>query len=173
MKKLNKIIAIALIVLSVCALAACGGDKYANIKLNVSGIGANLVKLCRFEYTPDVIDDPSVAASTLKLDESMLNTVDGKPEIFYAVSAGYPEAVFVIGAKDAASAKSISEGPIKDWIKFNREGYESYGPDQVPKLDSAVNTVAGRYVILIVSNDNAAAKNTLTGLLDTALSIAE
>ena len=169
--KTKKILAIILALAALTAICACGGDKYAKLSVDVSGIGRNLLNIARFEFKPEIVDNPELAAEQLKLANADLNMVDGKPEIFYAVSASSPEAVFVIGAKDAAAAKSISQGPVKDWIAAYRKGYESYGPEQVPKLDSCVNMTAGRYVFVVVSNDNAAAKKSLTGLLDTALKI--
>ncbi len=169
---MKKLIAIALVIVTCCAcIAGCGGDKYADLKLDVNGFGRNLLGSSSFQYAPEALDNPEFAAETLKIDTADLNTADGKPELFYSVSASSPEAVFVIGAKDAAAAKKISDGPIKDWIKVNRDGYANYGPEQVPKLDSAINRVAGRYVIVVVSSDNAAAKTKLTSLLDTALSL--
>ncbi len=168
---MKRIFALILALTALMAVCACGGDKYANLKLDVNGIGQNLLKLCSFEMKPEAIDDPAVAVSNLKLSSDQLNTADGKAEVFYAVSASSPEAVMVIGAKDAAAAKAISDGPVKNWIADYRKGYESYGPEQVPKLDSCVNMTAGRYVFLVVSNDNTAAKTTLTGLLDTALKL--
>ncbi|MBQ7061321.1 MAG: DUF4358 domain-containing protein [Clostridia bacterium] len=171
MKKLNRILAIILVLAALTAVCACGGDKYAKLSVDVNGIGRNMLNIARFEFKPEVMDDPAFAAEQLKLATADLNMIDGKPEIFYAVSAASPEAVFVIGARDAAAAKSISNGPIKNWIADYREGYSSYGPEQVPKLDSCVNMTAGRYVFVIVSNDNAAAKKSLTDLLDTALKI--
>lgn len=168
---MKKLIAIILALLSVCSILACGGDKYADLKINVDGFGRNLIKSCTFDYQADVLEDADTAAANLKIDPALLNTVDGKPEIFYSVVAGFPEGVFVIGAKDAASAKTISEGPVKDWLKYNRDGYSTYGPEQVPKIDSAINRVCGRYVIVIVSADNKAAGNVLNGLLDSALKI--
>ncbi len=169
---MKKLIALILALVTVCACAAgCGGDKYADLKLDVNGFGRNLLGSSSFQYTPEMLDNPEFAAEALKIDTADLNIVDGKPELFYAVSASSPEAVFVIGAKDAAAAKKISDGPVKDWIKVNRDGYASYGPEQVPKLDSAINRVAGRYVIVVVSSDNTAAKTKLTSLLDTALKI--
>ena len=166
---MKKFLTIALALLFVLSFAACGGDKFANLQLNVNGFGQNIINASKFSFTPDVLEDGATAASNLKLSTDQLNTVDGKPEIFYAVVAGYPEAVFVIGAKDAAAAKAISNGPVKDWIAEQRAGYSDYGPDQVPKLDSAINRVAGRYVICVVTDDNASAKTAIDGLLDSAL----
>lgn len=169
---MKKFLAVLLAAVALVSAVACGGDKYADLKIsNINGFGQNLLKEVTFDRQLDVLDDTEFAAKQLKLDTDKLNLVDGKPEMFYAVSAASPEAVFVIGAKDAAAAKSISSGPIKDWIKFNIEGYNDYGPTHVPKLESCINMTAGRYAFLIVSNDNKAAKDVLTGLLDTSIKI--
>ena len=169
---MKKLIAILLVLACCCSAFACtAADKYADLKVDAAGIGSNLLANCNFEYTPEALDDPEFSASVLDLDLADLGTANGAPELFFATNSSSPENIVVVGAKDAATAKRISENQMKDWIRRNREGYETYGAEQVPKIDSAVNFVAGRYVFVIISNDNPAAKTFLTGLLDTALKI--
>lgn len=78
----------------------------------------------------------------------------------------------VIEAVDAAAAESISKGAVKEWIDYNAEAYASYGADQVPKLENAVNQTNGNYVFVIVSNDAPAAQSFLNAQIDAALKTA-
>ena len=73
---------------------------------------------------------------------------------------------------DAAAAESISKGAVKEWIDYNAEAYASYGADQVPKLENAVNQTNGNYVFVIVSNDAPAAQSFLNAQIDAALKTA-
>lgn len=174
-EKMKKILAMLLAVITVFSLTACGGDKYADLKIgNITGFGQNIVSNAKFEYNLSEVpaDDLEFSALTLlKISKDKINYIDGKPEMYRSMAS--PEEVLVIGAKDAAAAKEILSGPISDWVKYQRDGYSDYGPDQVPKIDSCVKMTAGRYVFLIVSNDAAQAKSILNDLLETTLKIHE
>lgn len=169
---MKKIFALLLAVVAAFSLIACGGDKYADLKISsISGFGQNLVSRGDFDNNLSEVDNLEFVLDQLKIDKTKVNYVDGQPEVFRAMAS--PEEVLVIGAKNAASAKDIANGPIADWVKYERDGYSDYGPEQVPKIESCIKTTAGRYVFLIVSSDNAKAKNVLNDLLDTAIKIHE
>ncbi|MBR3298595.1 MAG: DUF4358 domain-containing protein [Clostridia bacterium] len=174
MKKFLAALLAVITVFTVFALSACGGDKYASLKIgSISGFGQNLINKSSFDYKLDIIDDDDfeyAATHQLKIDTALINYIDGKPEMFRAMATPAEE-VLIIGAKDAEAAKQIANGPITDWVKHLHDGYSDYGPEQLPKIDSCVKTVAGRYVFLIISKDNTAAKAALNELLDTALKI--
>lgn len=169
---MKKLFAAILSLLSIFAVVSCKSDKYADLTIaNISGFGQNIINKTSFEYKLDEVYDYEFVAKQLKIDMNRINTIDGKAEMFRATYM--PEEVLIIGAKDSEAAKEIVNGPLADWVKDLREGFAEYGPDQVPKLDSCVRMAAGRYAFLIISNDNAAAKNALTTLLDTAIKIHE
>lgn len=168
---MKKILAVLLALITVFALTACG-DKYSDLTIgSITGFGQNLVTRGDFEFNLSEVDNLEFALEQLKIDKTKVNYIDGNPEMFRAMAS--PEEVLVIGAKNPEAAKAILNGPIADWVKYQRDGYSDYGPDQVPKIDSCVKTIAGRYVFLIVSNENGKAKNVLNDLLDTALTIHE
>lgn len=174
MKKGNliKIASAFVIVAAMLIFCACGKD-YSKLSLDVNAIGTNLIDNCSFQVTPEVVPNAEAAVSQLKLDETKLaKNADGSYKLFYSVSASTPEVVIVIEAVDAAAAQSISSGAIKEWIDYNAEAYASYGADQVPKLENAVNQASGNYVFVIVSNDASAAQTFLNAQLDAALKTA-
>ena len=81
------------------------------------------------------------------------------------VSGAYPEMIVCIKAVSEEAASTVM-GNVKDLIKNYIENYTSYTPEQVAKLENAVEVVRGNYVFVIVSNDNPAAETYLSGLLD-------
>ena len=156
MKKANilKIASAFVLVAAMLIFCACGKD-YSKLKLDVNSIGVNLINNCSFQVTPEAVKN-----------------ADGSFRLFYSVSASTPEVVIVIEAVDAAAAESISKGAVKEWIDYNAEAYASYGADQVPKLENAVNQTNGNYVFVIVSNDAPAAQSFLNAQIDAALKTA-
>ena len=153
MKKANilKIASAFVLVAAMLIFCACGKD-YSKLKLDVNSIGVNLINNCSFQVTPEAVPNADAAISQLKLDETKLaKNADGSFRLFYSVSASTPEVVIVIEAVDAAAAESISKGAVKEWIDYNAEAYASYGADQVPKLENAVNQTNGNYVFVIDS----------------------
>ena len=165
MKKANilKIASAFVLVAAMLIFCACGKD-YSKLKLDVNSIGVNLINNCSFQVTPEAVPNADAAISQLKLDETKLaKNADGSFRLFYSVSASTPEVVIVIEAVDAAAAESID---------YNAEAYASYGADQVPKLENAVNQTNGNYVFVIVSNDAPAAQSFLNAQIDAALKTA-
>ena len=165
MKKANilKIASAFVLVAAMLIFCACGKD-YSKLKLDVNSIGVNLINNCSFQVTPEAVPNA---------DETKLaKNADGSFRLFYSVSASTPEVVIVIEAVDAAAAESISKGAVKEWIDYNAEAYASYGADQVPKLENAVNQTNGNYVFVIVSNDAPAAQSFLNAQIDAALKTA-
>ena len=57
------------------------------------------------------------------------------------------------------------ESAVKARIDDYTNNYETYGPDQVAKLQSAVSRTVGQVLITVVSADNGAAQDVLAGLL--------
>ena len=160
MKKANilKIASAFVLVAAMLIFCACGKD-YSKLKLDVNSIGVNLINNCSFQVTPEAVPNADAAISQLKLDETKLaKNADGSFRLFYSVSA--------------AAAESISKGAVKEWIDYNAEAYASYGADQVPKLENAVNQTNGNYVFVIVSNDAPAAQSFLNAQIDAALKTA-
>lgn len=65
-------------------------------------------------------------------------------------------------ADDAVEIETQLESFLESWI----EGYSDYKPEEVPKLESAVLTQEGNYVVLCVSADNEAAEPLINAMLD-------
>ena len=82
----------------------------------------------------------------------------------YVGSGATAESLAAFTAKDSDSADQLVEalGAFVDgWI----EGYSSYKPEEVPKLESAVIDRQGETVVFCVTDDNAAAKDAVQAVL--------
>jgi hypothetical protein len=69
----------------------------------------------------------------------------------YASSGGLADELTLIDAKNDESAKDIYE-LATEHISDNIEGYQSYKPDEVYKLEHAIVLREGKYVIVGVSS---------------------
>ena len=50
---------------------------------------------------------------------------------------------------------------VEQRIQSQRDGFENYVPEELTKLEQPVVVQAGQYVILVISDDNDAAKNAI------------
>lgn len=75
-----------------------------------------------------------------------------------AGSGATAESLSVWEADDADAAKQV-EQQLQTFVDGYIEGYSDYKPEEVPKLESAILSRQGAYVILCVSADNAAAES--------------
>lgn len=83
--------------------------------------------------------------------------VDIEEAYIYESSGATAEEIVVLKCKDeksAKAAKAIFENRVNEQI----ESYESYVPEEVPKLNKAVIAVVGDIAVLSVSDDAEAAK---------------
>ncbi len=170
---MKKIFALILALVTVLSLCACGKDKYAELAINVAGFGQNIVNGCSFDIVPETAELNADAIRSqldaLGISADDLKETDGKPEFFYATTGEQSaDFVMVIGAKDAETAKKLSDGQLKTWLDNLRKD-SSYHPAEAPKLENCINKTAGRYVFVICSKDSAAAESALTELLDNAV----
>ena len=155
---MKKFLALILAVMTVFAFTGCG--KTAK-QIDINAVGKILDEGCSFEETPAYIDDTAFALNSMAADTALVKKTDNGYACYKAVSASTPEIVLIIEAVDAKAADELNNGPVKNLITKNIEGYSDYGPEYVPMLESCVNTVAGNYVFLIVCKDNTAAEKLL------------
>jgi hypothetical protein len=95
-----------------------------------------------------------------------LEEADAETMSFYFSSGATAEEMVILKAyneegvgklKDAASAR----------VEYQKTAFESYVPAEVPKLDKAVVSVSGLYVVLYVAADYEAASKAADKYLDT------
>ena len=71
----------------------------------------------------------------------------------------------VIEARDAESAQTVMEF-ARARIASQKAEFEDYAPEELAKLNDPVLVRAGKYVILCLSNDNAAAERIVEGFIE-------
>ena len=86
-----------------------------------------------------------------------LNTGDIESCIAYAGTKAVVDEFVLIKATSGDGAENIKNS-FNNHIEKQKKSYESYRPDEVPKLESAVVMTSGNYAVLIVSGDSAKAQ---------------
>ena len=152
---LKRIGVCVLVLVLVLCLASCGGGKAKDI--DVEALGRDLAASAAF--TVDMSQFPvasGVAASTYRYEADQVESC-----VMYA-SPSSGEEIFVAKAASADAAKTLS-GQCTQRVADQKTVLSSYVPEAIPRLDNAINTVAGQYVIFVVANDAAAAQAVVDG----------
>jgi hypothetical protein len=85
--------------------------------------------------------------------------------VFYASTGATAEEVTVIEARDAESAPVVLEC-ARARVASQKVEFENYAPEEMAKLNDPVLVRAGKYVILCLSNDNAAAEKIIGDFIE-------
>ena len=80
----------------------------------------------------------------------------------YVGSGATADEIAVFNCVDVESAKTVLEA-VNSRIEYLKEGYSSYGPDQVPKIESATVITSAETVILCICEN----PETVNGILET------
>ena len=104
--------------------------------------------------------DPAAAAQALLDSGAFTQALDAL--VYASLSAGAEEiAVLKLGSAGAAEAALTA---LENRVAEQREALESYQPEEVGKLDSAIVEQKGNTVLLVVAADAALARSTLDEL---------
>ena len=145
--------------LTLClTLAACGGGgDTAQKAFDPAATAQALLDSGAFEDTLDTVT-ADVAATLYGVDAADITDC----AVYTSLSAGAEEiAVLVMADADAAAA--ALEG-LEARVADQKAALESYQPDQVAKLDSAIIEQRGSSVLLAVAADAEAAQAAIDGL---------
>lgn len=118
-----------------------------NLDLNVSECADKLKENIPFDDTITAIDDK------MSIAIYRINTEDVAKQKVYVSTGATAEQIAVFEATDDNAAKRI-ETAIMQRIADQIESYKDYLPEEVPKLSDPFIRVAGKYVILCVSDHN-------------------
>ena len=155
MKK--RISILLLCVVMIFALAACSSAP-KEVSLDVNQVAQKLLSDGTFEDQMQ----PLEKAAALKLYD--LQESDVTAECVYVGTGATPEEISVWQASSADTVKTI-EAAAKDRIEVQKKSFESYRPEQMPKLDSPVLVTSGNYVIFCISGDNTSAQSIVDSFL--------
>lgn len=103
--------------------------------------------------------DKTIALSRLYgLDEAQIESC-----AFYTNSNATAEEIAVIKTKSPDYVETVKTA-YETRVENQKTACKDYLPDEMPKLESAVIYTNGNYVVLCVSNDNAAAETVIADL---------
>lgn len=141
MKKIT--VMISAFALSAMCLAGCGG-KEIDMTAAANGILSGVAFAEELQPTSENISLKRLGVNAGDVESCVAYTgTNAVVDEFAIIKAVNPEGV---------------EASIRDHIASQIETYQSYAPDEVAKLNSAIVEISGDYVIYVVSPDNAAAQ---------------
>ena len=149
-----------ILVLSVIAsaviLAGCGDKK---TEFNVTDLGNELVTSISYD---DELSPLDIDTARMLLNLSDINIVDSA---IYEGSGATAEEIIVLKCSsegDVTKAKNMMDERVAE----QKESFEDYVPQELPKLDSAVIKTSGTYAVLSVSGDSAGAEKIIEKYLN-------
>jgi hypothetical protein len=152
MKQCFKLFTIFLV--CVLAFTACGGaENRADASLDTRRLAEALLDGVAFVDRMEEASDSAFYAlyAIDPADETVTDFV------FCTSTGATAEEVAVIEARDEESAQAVLDF-ARARISAQKDEFENYAPEEMAKLNDPVLVRAGRYIILCLSNDNAAAE---------------
>ena len=144
--------------LTLClTLAACGGDSQAAGAFDPATAAQALLDSGAFTDTLEAVD-AEVAATLYGVDAADITDC----AVYTSLSAGAEEIAVLVMA-DETSATAAMDG-LEKRVADQKAALESYQPDEVAKLDSAILEQRGSSVLLAVCADADAARAAIDGL---------
>ncbi|MDR2770782.1 MAG: DUF4358 domain-containing protein [Clostridiales Family XIII bacterium] len=141
-------------------LAGCGGNR-AGAEFDPRDLAKSLIDGITFDDQMEAASDNAFYA---------LYAVDSSDEsiaafVLYTSTGATAEEVSVIEARDEESAETVTEH-ARARISSQKAEFKNYAPQEMAKLNDPVLVCAGKYVILCLSNDNAAAEKIIEDFLE-------
>ena len=142
MKKLL-ILALALS-LALCALVGCGGQK--PVQFDPQEAADALLDSKAFSDILSPIQ-PGIAAMLYKVPSESVDACS-----VYCSTGATAEEIAVFRCRDEASAATLKQA-AQQRLQEQKDAYESYAPQEIPKLDNALLRASGVYVVCVVAED--------------------
>lgn len=140
----------AALVLTASVFTACQSQK--DVTIDVNKMADALYGGITFKDTLSEPMDDAAFQSIYDVDEA-----DIVAKKVYVSSLATAEEIAVFEAKDTDAAARVRKA-VDTRIENQKENYADYNPVEQKKLSDPVIVEKGRYVILCVSDDNAAAR---------------
>ena len=144
---MKKTISLLLAMLLTVALVGCGGAKTKDVDVN--GLADALYNTVKFDG-----DLKSVSA------DNYVTLPEGAQAAARMSNGTTAEEIFVVRCANENDAKTV-KADIEKFVADQRVDMERYQPQEVARLDNAVLTQQGVYVVLCVSADSDAAQKVI------------
>lgn len=142
--------AIILILAAVISLSLFGCDKSKDYDANALADALN----AGLEFGEALEkSEPDVAYSIYSIDSELCTDA-----ALYLGSGATADEIAVFNCKDKDSVEKINVA-VKDRLDYLLDGYSSYGPSEVPKIENAEVITAGLTVIVCICENPDAVKN--------------
>ena len=141
---------IAALVLLVSLFSACGKSEPKDIDLD--SLDAALAEKSPFLEALEPVD-ADIGCMILTVDEA-----DCEKAVMRFSSGATAEEYALIKAKDSAALGRI-EKALKEHIAFQKTSFAGYVPSEVPKIEAAILSTKGNYIIYCVADDAKAAQD--------------
>jgi hypothetical protein len=159
---IKRFASLAVALLCAFALAACGAAfERAEAELDMRRLAEALIGGIAFDDQMEEASDRAFYA-LYALDPSDASVADF---VLYTSTGATAEEVAVLKARDAESAPSVLDC-ARARVASQKAEFEDYAPGELAKLNDPVLVRAGRYVILCLSNDNAAAEEIIEDCIE-------
>lgn len=152
---MKRAIVCLLTVVMILSLSACGGGK----DVDLQALAGDLVASAAFT------EDMSQYAAAPGVSQGLYQyeAADVEECLLYCNPTSAEE-IFLAKATGEDAAKTL-EGICSARVENQISWLQNYTPDAVPRLENAILTVEGNYVIFVVANDAAAAQSVVDGYL--------
>ena len=161
MKKIFSLLLIAALTFTLCS---CGGKEETPSSSADTSASAEAVSLSAEESAEQLLSQVEANADLEKsefplitLEKYDVDTSGVSDICWYVGSGASADELAVIVCADSETLASV-KAAINSRIEYLRDGYSDYGPDQVPKIDSALVAEYGNTVVYCICEDSAAAK---------------
>ncbi len=152
-----KKVAVAIVTLILlCLMGGCGGSPAKEVDINK--VAEDLKTQITYKDDLAKLTD-EMFDSVYKIDRSLI-----KQAVAFTSSGATAEEIVAIELNKSDDVKT-AETALKERIKYQKDGYSDYGPEEVPKLDNAVIKSSGNYIFMSVSDDHAKAAEILNSYL--------
>lgn len=142
--------------LSISLLGGCSQNGGKTITAPTSEVSSKLMDSLSFEYPLNEL--PADAANRLyNLDGDILK----EQSVYVGTGGALADEVSVWRVKDEKDAETVKEA-AETRVENQKASFKDYVPEEMPKLENAVITVAGNTIILCVSSDSDKAKEVIS-----------
>lgn len=142
MKKIAVLLVAAMLA---CMMTACGGKEEV-YDFNVEDLAKALRE--NIEYEDELTQSrDAVFYMIYGVDESLV-----KSQCSYFSTNATTEEISVVECVDKDAAETVKKA-FEERVESQKKTFESYAPQEVERLDDALITVMGNYVVLCVTSD--------------------
>ncbi len=174
MRKTKSII-LGTAIIAALAMTACGGsdDKKteakktetttaaaANTANNAADVANAIKNGGEFKDSLEELDSDMALSKIYELED-----VSVDDSFFYTNTNSTAEEIAVVRLKDDADADKV-KAAFQQRVADQKEACEDYLPDEITKLDNALITKSGNYMILVISCDSDKANAAINSVLN-------